>query len=90
MQYSLARNAQFQELGTGGGSIILDLETGQIYTCNSSATDILKHIAAHRGLDETIDALLVKYNIDRVILKREIKTLIDELLANSLIVVVDA
>ena len=90
MKYSLARNAQFQELGPGGVTVVLDLESGQIYTCNSSATDILKHIVSGKNLDETIDALLAKYNTNRASLKLEMQTLIDELLENGLIVAVDA
>ena len=88
--YSLAPDVELQELGSGGESVIVNVESGKIFTINASATEILAHILSRQSLGDATAALLSKYDIDRTTVKQEMRELIDELLMNGLIVGTEA
>lgn len=88
--YSLAPNVEVQDLGLGGESVLVNVESGKIYQTNVSASEILASIASGKSLADASDRLFSKYNIDRATLAREMHLLIHELIENELIVGVEA
>ena len=64
----LASDVTFRSLGEGEGTVVVNTKTGELYTCNQTAAAFLEAIDGRRTFQAIIDALYLKFHVDRNVL----------------------
>ena len=54
--FKLSPTTTIQDLGDGEGAVILELDTGQLHTCNDTTATFLAHVDGSRTFADLVDA----------------------------------
>lgn len=79
-------DVSFQSLGEGEQTVVLSLESGQLYTCNETARAFLEALQGGRTFAGALDRVEEQFEVDRDELSRDMLELANELMAEGLIV----
>ncbi len=77
----------FRELE--GESVVLDLRTGTYFGLNASGTRIWQLIEQYGTIDRVFDEMVKEFEVERDAVVRDVRTLVDQLLARGLLRAVD-
>lgn len=84
--FALAPRASFQLLDDG--AVILDNETGQLYSCNEVTSAFINRIDGRTNLDEIASQICGEYDVDVQTARDDLMGIAKELHAEKLIQVV--
>lgn len=80
---STAPNVLAQDLA--GESVLLNIQTEQYFSLDDIGTQMWQTLIEKDSIQTAIDALQVEYNVEPELLQKDVKNLIEELLANELV-----
>jgi pyrroloquinoline quinone biosynthesis protein D len=83
--FKLAATTAVQQLGDGEGAVILELETGQLHTCNDTTAAFLAQVDGTRTFASLVDTLEDVFEVDREQLRADLSHLAENLHAKGLI-----
>ena len=86
--FRLSDNATFRSVGDSG--VILMTDTGQIYSCNSTAEAFLRLTNGERNLGETADAVCKEFEVGREQLLSDLEELLLYLRSEGVLDHIDA
>jgi hypothetical protein len=86
----LAPNVTFRSLGEGEGTVVVDTTTGELYTCNQTGAAFLETIDGQRTFEAIVDALHLKFDVDRAVLRADISDMASQMLAKGLLMASDS
>ena len=86
--FRLADKATFRSVGDSG--VILMTDTGQIYSCNSTAEACLRLTDGNRNLGATADAVCDEFDVSREQLLSDLEELLTYLQSEGVIDTIDA
>lgn len=75
----------YQDMGPDQPAVILQLSTGQLFTCNETTRMFMDRLDGHRNFGQVVEALLDEFDVDSDILAADLRQLGDELLTAGLI-----
>jgi pyrroloquinoline quinone biosynthesis protein D len=81
----LSPDVTFRSLGEGQGAVVVEIKTGQLYSCNDTTTAFLEAIDGTRTLEDIVDQLHAVFEVDRTVLEADLNSIAIELLDNGLI-----
>jgi len=81
----LAPKVAVQQLGDGEGAVLLELDTGQLHTCNHTSAAMLSLLGETRSFGSIVDELWDVYEIDREELRADLSDLAGQLLSKGLL-----
>lgn len=81
----LEHDVTYQDMGPDQPAVILQLSTGQLFTCNETTRMFLERLDGLRDFSQVVKALLDEYDVDFDILAADLRQLGDELIAAGLI-----
>jgi hypothetical protein len=81
----LAENVALQPVGDDGRAVLLELNTGQLYTCNETTRDFLAALDGERTFEQAVDIVLAQYDVERSILHADLLAMAEELAGEKLI-----
>jgi hypothetical protein len=84
MRLRIADNVIYRNLA--GESVLLKLDTGTYFGLDAVGTRLWSLIVEHGSTASAIDILLAEYDVDERRLQKDAESLIDQLLANGLLV----
>ncbi len=84
MHFHIADNVVFRELGSE--AVILNLNTGTYFGLDAVGTRLWNLVAEHGSTSSAIQILLAEYDVEEPRLKKDVETLIDQLLAKGLLI----
>ncbi len=85
--YRLSGKATFRSVGDSG--VVLMTDTGQIYSCNSTAETFLRLTDGQRTLQETADAICVEFDVSKEQLLLDMEELLVFLISEGVLKSVD-
>lgn len=68
-----------------GGQVLLDLENGQYFSLNATASTIWQGIADSKSVAEIVERILTVYDVDREHCVHDVSTIIEGLRSSGLI-----
>lgn len=80
-----AADVTYQGLGEGQDTVVLSLDTGQLYTCNETAAALLSAVDGERTFGQIVDLLAGKFEVSREQLRGDLECLVDELIREHLL-----
>ncbi|MEO1558406.1 MAG: PqqD family protein, partial [Cyanobacteria bacterium J06632_19] len=80
---STAPNVLAQDLA--GQSVLLNIQTEQYFSLDDVGTRMWQTLIDKDSIQSAIDALQVEYQVEPELLQKDVKNLIEELLANELV-----
>ncbi|WP_419909227.1 PqqD family protein [Hoeflea sp.] len=83
MTFKLADKATFRSVGDSG--VILMIDSGQIYSCNSTAEAFLRMTDGNKSLGETADAVCEEFEVSREQLLSDLEELLTYLQSEGVI-----
>lgn len=83
--FKLAAKTAVQQLGDGEGAVILELDTGQLHTCNDTTAAFLAHVDGARTFASLVDTLEDVFEVDSEQLRADLSQLAENLHAKGLI-----
>jgi hypothetical protein len=81
----LEHDITYQDMGPDQPAVILQLSTGQLFTCNETTRMFLDRLDGRRDFGQVVEALLDEFDVDSGILAADLRQLGDDLLAAGLI-----
>jgi D-ribose pyranose/furanose isomerase RbsD len=81
----MEHDVTYQDMGPDQPAVILQLSTGQLFTCNETTRMFLERLDGQRNFGQVVEVLLDEYDVDSIILAADLRQLGDELLAAGLI-----
>ena len=72
-----------------GEMVILDMESGQYYTLNEVASDMLDHLQAGLTLDAVVEQICAKYEAAESEVKADLEEMLAHLLEKQLVSAMD-
>jgi pyrroloquinoline quinone biosynthesis protein D len=69
---SLAEGVSVQHLGEDEGAVVLLLGSGQLYTCNDTAAEVLRAAVRGASVREATDALLAQFEVAEADARRDV------------------
>ncbi|AFY57877.1 Coenzyme PQQ synthesis protein D (PqqD) [Rivularia sp. PCC 7116] len=78
-----APNVLAQDLA--GESVLLNIKTEQYFSLDDIGTRMWQTLIEKDSIQSAIDALQVEYQVEPELLQKDVKNLIEELLANELV-----
>jgi pyrroloquinoline quinone biosynthesis protein D len=82
----LARDVTYQSLGEDEDTVVLALESGQLYTCNDTAQAFLDAVDGERTFEDIILELLDQFEVAPDRLRSDMVSLAEDLMREKLIV----
>jgi hypothetical protein len=82
----LAQDVSYQSLGPGEQTVLLSLSSGYLYTCNETTAAFLDGLDGQRGFGQVVEELFEQFDVPREQLHADLADLVDELMAEGLIV----
>ena len=70
----------------GQDTVVLSLDTGQLYTCNETAAALLSAVDGERTFGEIVDLLAGEFEVSREQLRGDLDRLVDELIREHLLI----
>lgn len=84
-QFTLSDKASFRAIGEEG--VVLMVDSGQLYSTNTTGTAFLTQIADHPSADRALDALLADFDVDRETLAADLGELLGYLVDEGVVIV---
>jgi hypothetical protein len=84
-RFRLKPDVAFQSLGAEEESVVLSLESGQLYTGNPTATFFLAAVKRGQSLGEAAEAMCGAFEVDRERALADLELLAGDLLAEGLV-----
>jgi len=81
-----AEDVTYQSLGAGQDTVILSLDSGQLYTCNQTAAEFLSAADGSRSFGQIVDLLTGQFEVSRAQLRGDLESLAEELIREHLLV----
>ena len=81
-----AADVTYQGLGEGEDTVVLSLDTGQLYTCNETAAALLSAVDGERTFGQIVDLLAGQFEVGREQLRGDLEGLVEELIREHLII----
>ena len=85
-RFKVAEDVKYQSMGPGEQTVVLSLNSGQLFTCNETTASFIEAMDGRRSFAEIVDALVEKYEVSRERLHADLAGMANELLAEKLIV----
>ncbi len=82
----LSKGIAFQNLGHGEGAVVLEIESGQLHTCNDTTAEFLAALDGTRDFDAAVADLEQKFDADLDVLRADLAALAERLIAQGIIV----
>jgi pyrroloquinoline quinone biosynthesis protein D len=83
--FKLAPTTAIQQLGDGEGAVILELDSGQLHTCNDTTAAFMAQVDGTRTFAAVVEALETQFNVDREQLRADLAELAEQLHGKGLI-----
>ncbi len=80
-----AEDVTYQSLGEDQDTVILSLDSGQLYTCNHSAKDFLSAVDGIRSFADIIELLAQQFDAPRRQIQEDMNSLAEQMIKESLI-----
>lgn len=87
--WALHENTSFQPLGDGEGGVLLDTNSGQLFTCNDTTTAFLSAVDGARDFAGILGELEKVFDVEAAVLRDDMAELANQLAAEGLIVRVE-
>lgn len=68
-----------------GGVVAASLASGEVVRLEGASAEIWKAVAGEGGLDDAVDALVARYDVDRTTARRDAEELVDALIARGVL-----
>lgn len=81
----LADNVALQPVGDDGRAMLLELDSGQLFTCNETTRDFLAALDGERTFEQVVDVVLAQYEVERDVLHADLLAIAEELTGEKLI-----
>jgi hypothetical protein len=81
----LAEDVSFQALGADGGSVLLSLASGYLYTCNETTAALVAALDGRRTLAEAVDELEKQFDAPRAQLEADMLAMAGRLVDEKLL-----
>ncbi len=81
----LAPKMAVQQLGDGEGAVLLELDTGQLHTCNDTTAAMLSLLDGKRNFGSVVEQLWDVYEIDQEELRGDLTELANQLLEKGIV-----
>ena len=81
----LADNVALQPVGDDGRAMLLELDSGQLFTCNETTRDFLAALDGERSFEQVVDVVLAQYDVERATLHEDLLAVAEELATEKLI-----
>jgi Coenzyme PQQ synthesis protein D (PqqD) len=81
----LDEDVTYQDMGEGQPAVIMQLSTGQLFTCNETTRVFLDHLDGKRTFLEVIEKVLAVFDVDRNKLMSDLSALAEKLIKAGLI-----
>ncbi len=81
-----AEDVSYQSLGQGQDTVILSLDSGQLYTCNQTAAEFLSALDGSRSFGQILDLLTQQFEVSRAQLSADLQSLAHELIRERLLI----
>ena len=83
-----AEDVTYQSLGENQDTVILSLDTGQLYTCNLTAEDFLSAVDGTRSFADIVELLAQQFDAPRQQIQEDMKSLAEQMIKEGLILLV--
>ncbi len=82
----LSEFVQFEQDEEATDAVLVDTNSGEIFCCNTSATDVVKEMVAGSSQDTLTRLLMERYGLDRTTAERDLQALVDTMAARGFLV----
>ena len=79
----LSEFVQFEQDEEAADAVLVDTNSGEIFSCNISATDVVKEMVVGSSKSRLTQLLMERYFLDRSIAERDIQTLVEAMAARG-------
>lgn len=83
-QFALSEKANFRAIGVEG--VVLMIDSGQLYSTNSTGTAFLNYIIKDPSADKALDAMLDDFEVDRSTLATDLGELLAYLVEEGVVI----
>ena len=80
-----AEDVTYQSLGENQDTVVLSLDSGQLYTCNHSAEDFLSAVDGVRSFADIIGLLARQFDAPRRQIQEDMNSLAEQMIKERLI-----
>ena len=80
-----AQDVTYQSLGENQDTVILSLDTGQLYTCNHTAEDFLSAVDGTRSFADIIELLAQQFDAPPTQIQEDMSSLAEQMIKEGLI-----
>ena len=80
-----AQDVTYQSLGENQDTVILSLDTGQLYTCNLTAEDFLTAVDGTRTFSDIVELLARQFDASRGQIQEDMMSLAEQMVKEGLI-----
>jgi hypothetical protein len=74
---------QFEQDEEASDAVLVDTNSGEIFSCNASATDVVKEMVAGSSKSTLTHLLMQRYSLDRATAERDIQALVETMAARG-------
>ena len=80
-----AEDLTYQSLGENQDTVILSLDSGQLYTCNRTAENFLSTVDGSRSFADVIALLAQQFDVPRQQIREDMHSLAEQMINEGLI-----
>jgi hypothetical protein len=81
----LPKNITLQDLGGDEGGVLLNMDSGEMYTINETTLAFLQELDGKRTVSQAAERLLAEYEVDEATLVADLLQVAEDLHAESLV-----
>ena len=85
-QLKLSEFVQFEQDEEASDAVLIDTNSGEIFSCNASATDVVRELAVGSSRSALSRLLMKRYSLDRSTAERDIQVLVEAMAARGFLV----
>ena len=79
----LSEFVQFEQDKEAADAVLIDTNSGEIFSCNASAADVVKEMVVGSSKSALIRLLMERYFLDRSTAERDIESLVEIMMARG-------
>jgi len=83
MHLKLSEFVQFEQDEEATDAVLIDTNSGEIFSCNTSATDVVKEMVVGSSKSTLRRILMERYLLDRSTAERDIQALVETMAARG-------
>ncbi len=87
---AIAKHVALQSLGTEDGGVLLNLESGEMYTVNETTLAFLERLNGEETIGQIADRLVDEFEVEVDVLESDLVGIAHDLVGESLLVIVPA